>query len=302
MQREMYRAANLPPATYDVRAELEGFDSVVRSVMVRVGATVAVDFTLRVGSLSETVTVLGEAPIVDPERAGLSVNISNTALTSLPINANRRYTDVFALVPGANIRPEDPDAGAAVNSRYTTENLIRIDGMEGTDPFGSSVSTVSFSYDAVQDIQVKTLGGDAEDIAIGGIMNVVTKSGGNQVHGTASLFVIPQRFNGTNVQGRPANQRKDFQPDFTLGGPIARDRIWFFGAYKRAHEDQTLGNAPVPREIRGHSVLLKFFGPGQREPSCLDDDAVRPDDRAQRADKERERLARAAVGRACRIR
>ena len=77
-----YRVANLPPATYDVKAELSGFQSVIRKATVRLNGVIDVDFTLSVGSVSETVTVTGEAPIVDPERAGLSVNISNKALTA----------------------------------------------------------------------------------------------------------------------------------------------------------------------------------------------------------------------------
>ena len=104
------------------------------------------------------------------------------------------------------------------------------------------------------------VGADAEDVSTGGILNVVTKSGGNQVHGSASLFVIPQSFNDTNVKGIPANRRKDIQPDVTLGGPIRRDRLWFFGAYKRAQEDQTLNNAPVPRETRGNLYFGKISG------------------------------------------
>src|SRR5438874_7696445 len=88
-------------------------------------------------------------------------------------------------------------------------------------------------------------------------MNIVTKSGGNQFHGSAALFVIPQNFNGSNVQGIPANKRKDYQPDLTLGGPIQRDRIWFFSAYRRVQTDQTFNNAAVPVERRGNLWFLK---------------------------------------------
>jgi len=85
----MYRVTNLPPATYDVRAELTGFQSVIRKAPVRLNAVTEVDFTLSVGAVSETVTVTAESPIVDPERAGLSVNINNQALTSVPVTTNR---------------------------------------------------------------------------------------------------------------------------------------------------------------------------------------------------------------------
>jgi hypothetical protein len=254
----IYRVSSLQPATYEARAELQGFQAVVHTVTVRVGTTVTVDFTLPVGSMAETVVVTGEAPIVDPERAGLSVNINNTALTSLPISTQRRYQDIWALVPGVYVRPDETDINPSVNSRGTSENSTKLDGMDVTDPFGGGVFSVNFNYDAIQDIQVKTLGAEAEDGArTGGFMTIVTKSGGNELHGSAAFFVIPQRFNSSNVKGIPANQRKDYQPDFTLGGPIMRDRIWFFGAYRRAQEDQTLNNAPVPREKRGNLVFVK---------------------------------------------
>jgi len=88
-------------------------------------------------------------------------------------------------------------------------------------------------------------------------MTIVTKSGSNTLHGSASLFVIPQAFNSSNVKGMPANQRKDIQPAFTLGGPIVRDRIWLFGSYRRTQQDQTLNNAVVPQELRGDQIYLK---------------------------------------------
>jgi hypothetical protein len=253
----LYRVPNLPPATYEVRAELQGFETVVRRVQVRTGATQTVDFTMAIGSLQETVTVTGEAPIVDPERAGLSVNVNSAALTALPMSTNRRYSDVWGMMPGVNVRPDQPDSNPAVNSRYNSENQIKVDGMEATDPYGQSVFTVSLAHDAVQDIQVRTIGADAEEVGHGGTMNVVTKSGGNSLHGTGAFFIVPQRFNGTNVTGVPANRREDYQPDFTLGGPIQRDRVWFFTAYKRAHENATVNNAPVPRQRRGNMFFVK---------------------------------------------
>src|SRR5260370_14968432 len=89
-------------------------------------------------------------------------------------------------------------------------------------------------------------------------MNIVTKSGGNDVHGSAAFFAIPQSFNTSNVTGIAPNQRKDLQPDLTLGGPIMRDKIWFFGSYRRVQRDQTFNNAPVPVSSRGNLWFLKL--------------------------------------------
>jgi hypothetical protein len=94
----LYRVSNLPPATYDVEAALEGFQSVVRQVIVRLNGVSEVDFTLSIGSVAETVTVTAQASIVDPERAGLSININNKALTSIPTTVNRQFQDVWLMV------------------------------------------------------------------------------------------------------------------------------------------------------------------------------------------------------------
>ena len=254
----LYRLNNLPPATYEARAELQGFQTSLQTVTVRLGAVAALDFALSVGAMNETVTVTSEGSTVDPERTGLAVNINNAALTSLPVSTQRRYQDIWALVPGVFVRPDQSDINPSVNSRGTSENSTKLDGMDITDPFGGGVFSASFNYDAIQDIQVKTLGAEAEDGGrTGGFMTIVTKSGSNSLHGSAALFVIPESFNDSNVSGVAANQRQDVQPDLTLGGPVMRDKVWFFGAYRRIQEDQTLNNAPVARERRGNQIYVK---------------------------------------------
>ena len=197
-----YRVANLPPAMYDVRAELSGFQSVIRSATVRLNGVVDVDFTLNVGSVSETVIVTGEAPIVDPERAGLSVNISNKALTAVPVTTNRRFQDAWLVVPGVAINP-------ATLELTGSERRTSLDGADVTDPYGGDIFSVNLNYDAVQEVEIKALGAEAADGSsmVGQFMNIVTKSGGNDVHGSAAFFMIPQIFNTTNVNGIAANQR-----------------------------------------------------------------------------------------------
>src|SRR5712691_1665764 len=247
-----YRVTNLPPATYDVRAELSGFQSVVRKAPVRLNAVTEVDFTMSVGSMTEEVTVTAEAPIVDPERAGLSVNINNQALTSVPVTTNRRFQDAWLVVPGVSINP-------ATQELTGSERRTSLDGADVTDPYGGDIFAVNLNYDAIQDVEVKALGAEASDGSsmVGQFMNIVTKSGGNNFHGSAALFLIPQRFNGSNVEGIPVNRREDYQPDLTLGGPVERDRVWFFSAYRRVQTDQTFNNAAVPVQRRGNLWFAK---------------------------------------------
>src|SRR6266850_2911055 len=247
-----YRVGNLPPATYDVRAELSGFQTIIQKVIVRLNAVTDVAFTMSVGSVAETVTVVGESPIIDPERAGLSVNINNQALTSVPVTTNRRFQDAWLVVPGVAINP-------ATQELTGSERRTSLDGADVTDPYGGDIFAVNLNYDAIQDVEVKALGAEASDGSsmVGQYMNIVTKSGGNNFHGSAALFVIPQGLNGSNVEGIPVNRREDYQPDLTLGGPIVRDNVWFFSAYRRVQTDQTFNNAAVPVQRRGNLWFAK---------------------------------------------
>jgi hypothetical protein len=251
----LYRVTNLPPATYDIRAELSGFQAVIRKAPVRLNAVTEVDFTLSVGAVSETVTVIAESPIIDPERAGLSVNINNQALTTLPVTTNRRFQDAWLVVPGLAVNPATQEISGLSSERRTS-----LDGADVTDPYGGDIFAVNLNYDAIQDVEVKALGAEASDgtSMAGQYMNIVTKSGGNDFHGSAALFVIPQPFNGSNVHGIPANRREDYQPDLTLGGPVARDRAWFFAAYRRVQTNQTFNNTAVPVERRGNLWFTKL--------------------------------------------
>ena len=248
----VYRVANLAPATYDVKAELAGFQTAIHKASVRLNAVLDVDITLGVGSMSEAVTVTGESPIVDPERAGLSVNLSNKQLTSVPVTTNRRFQDAWLVVPGVAINP-------ATLELTGSERRTSMDGADVTDPYGGDIFAVNLNYDAVQEVEIKALGAEAADGSsmVGQFMNIVTKSGGNTLHGSGSLFVIGESFNTSNVTGIPANQRSDVQPDATLGGPILRDKVWFFGSFRRVQRDQTFNNAPVPVENRGNLWFAK---------------------------------------------
>jgi len=133
-----FRVGNLPPATYDVRAELSGFQAVIQKAIVRLNAVVDMQFTLAVGSVAETVTVTGESPIVDPERAGLSVNINNQALTSVPVTTNRRFQDAWLVVPGVAINP-------ATQELTGSERRTSLDGADVTDPYGGDIFAVNLN-------------------------------------------------------------------------------------------------------------------------------------------------------------
>jgi hypothetical protein len=203
----LFRVANLPPATYDMKAELSGFQTVIRRETVRLNGVLDVQFTLNVGSVAETVTVVGQSPIVDPERAGLSVNISNKALTSVPVTTNRRFQDAWLVVPGVAINP-------ATLELTGSERRTSMDGADVTDPYGGDIFSVNLNYDAVQEVEVKALGAEAADGSsmVGQFMNIVTKSGGNDLHGSAAFFMIPRVSTPATSPALPRTNARTISP------------------------------------------------------------------------------------------
>ena len=216
-----------------------------------------------------------ESPLVDTERAGLSVNINNTALTTVPVTTSRRFQDVWLMVPGVYIRPDTQEATGS-------ERRTSVDGMDVTDPFGGDIFAVNLNY---EDVEIKALGAEASDGAsmVGQFMNVVTKSGGNNVHGSFALFMIPQRFNDSNVEGIAPNNRRDIQPDMTLGGPILRqDLVLRIVSADSAgsNRQQRTGAARAARQ----PVLRQGHHAASHQPSSCGDVSARPLDGGERGD------------------
>ena len=146
----------------------------IRKATVRLNAVTDVDFTLRSARSPKRSPSPARAPIVDPERAGLSVNINNKALTSVPVTTNRRFQDAWLVVPGVAINP-------ATQELTGSERRTSMDGADVTDPYGGDIFSVNLNYDAIQEVEIKALGAEAADGSsmVGQFMNIVTKSGGN---------------------------------------------------------------------------------------------------------------------------
>ena len=215
------------PAAGDLRGAggAAGVPDLVAEVTVRLNTTVSLEFTLSIGSMSETVMVSGEAPTVDPERAGLAVNINNEALTSLPVSTP-------APLPG-HLGAGARGVRASRPGRHQPERQLARHLREQHEARWHGHHRPVRRRRVLGQLQLRRdPGHPGEDAGrrsrgrrgTGGFMTIVTKRGSNSLHGSAALFVIPDAFNSSNVTGVPANQRKDIQPDLTLGRPIMRDR------------------------------------------------------------------------------
>jgi hypothetical protein len=245
-----YRLTNLPLGPYKLEVTLEGFRTYTQTgIVLQVGSAPALNVTLGVGQLTEAVTVEAAAPLVDTQRAGIGEVIENERIIELPLNG-RNPTDLIELAgaavnlpdQGASTRSFQGSAGGqgiAVAGGQTGGTAYMLDGAMHNNPYDNLNLPLPFP-DALQEFRVETgaLGATA-GVHSGAAVNAVTKSGTNQYHGAFFEFWRNRRFNATNpfaLRGPDGKRRDDGlnrnQFGGTLGGPVMRDRLFFFGGYQ----------------------------------------------------------------------
>ena len=235
-----FRLVQLPPGVYTLKFSLPGFTTVERKdIEVRLGRTLRVDVSLRQATIEETITVTGEAPLVDVKKSATTMNITKEMFTKLP--KGRNFTSVVTLSAGANDETELD--GLSIDGASSSENMFFVDGVDTTDLHtGDPGQGVVFEF--IDEVQVKSSGYEAEyGGSMGGVINVVTRSGGNEYHGELILY-----YNGSATNGKPRktlrinpldNTKAEYitYPEdtwhryefgFGLGGYILKDKVWFF--------------------------------------------------------------------------
>lgn len=239
-----YRVNNLPPGTFALKAELPGFATHQREgIIMRAGLTFSVDIEMQVGSLSETVTVSGESPMIETSKPTSIMNIDGNLLRAAPVTSRRLFSDVLDLAPGIGSRNVDDGVGRRAyyfHGSHIYAHAFQLEGAPASAYIDSAAHSMGMGGDAVQDAEVKLGGNDASSPASTGVvMNVVTPSGGNTLKGSVSYSFQPLDWNSDNTKGGvapgglPTYQAVN-QSDVTLGGPIVRDKLWFFGTYRYA--------------------------------------------------------------------
>lgn len=243
-----YHLPGLPPGNYEVAAELSGFKiEVRRGIGLAVGQEAAVSFTLSVGAISETVTVAGEPPLVDTTSPALSGLVDDKKIRDLPLNG-RNFVELALLQAGVVSFASRSTGGLSgrglqinMNGAGARSNSYLLDGANMKSLHGVAVSTAadtSLGVETIREFRVLTSAFSAEyGRAMGGVINAVTKSGTNEIHGSAFEFHRNDDLDASNFSDRfdPAIGRKQ-RPEFkrnqfgiTAGGPIARDKTFFFG-------------------------------------------------------------------------
>ena len=249
-----YQLLNLNVGRYEIEGSLSGFQTAVRSgIVLAVGDQTVVNFTLQVGQVAEKVEVTAQAPLVDTTTSSVGGIIETSQIVNLPLNG-RSFDELAQLQPGVTVAKF---AGVGtMQSGYTTKISIRgarpeqnsflLDGtdvMGPTNQIPGSVAGQSFGVDAVREFRVETSTYSAQyGRAAGGVINVVTKSGTNEPHGSAFEFLRNDNLDAAtwddNRTGRDKPEFKRNQFGFSLGGPVRTDRTFFFGSYEGRRDRQ----------------------------------------------------------------
>jgi outer membrane receptor protein involved in Fe transport len=246
-----YLITNLPSGTYTLKFELQGFQPFVReNIGITQGSTLTIDSTLQVASLAETVTVTGDSPMVDTTSTKVGATFSGEALVGVPSS-----TDLWgnlAQTPG--VRMQGYDVGGSHKSQQTGYDAFGIRGQtktmfEGIDTTeGDSGAFFYADFYAVSEVAVTAIGGDVETSSPGATNVQNFKAGGNQFSGLEHLTYEPvgkwmanNVDDATRARGFTGNPNLSFwETHLELGGPILRDKLWFFGAFNQFHLEQRI--------------------------------------------------------------
>ena len=234
----------LAPGHYEVTVKAQGFaTAVAKDVGITVGQVAEFPVALQVATVSETVNVSSEAELVETQRSSSATTIDEKRIDNLPING-RNYIN-FALTNSQLARDTAPSIGAAptsglnVGGQRARNNLVNVDGMDSVDNSTNGIRA-TVSQEGVQEFQLQTNGYAAEyGRASGGVINIVTKGGSNDLHGSAFGFLRNRNLQAVNpfsTISDPAYTR--VQAGLSLGGPIKKDKTYYFFSYEttRRHE------------------------------------------------------------------
>lgn len=228
-----YRITALPPGAYDVTARLDGYQpQTTQALRVSIGASATADFLLQ-PQFSEEVTVMGESPVVDITSSSPTAIYTAEFLEDLP--TTRNFYDIMSVSPGVSLATEDSDRLVAGGSNVQSNNWF-IDGIEYTAP-ETGTAWIYTNPDAIAEVQVMQIGAPAEyGNMMGAALNVVTKSGSNKVKGGANIYWFDDSLVDSAIDYGTENtefvQSEFWDVTATLGGPIVKDRLWFFLAYE----------------------------------------------------------------------
>lgn len=259
----VFSSSSLPAGVYEVKAEITGFRTLVREATVEVGGLTTVDLHLQIGEQKDVVTVESVTPQIEYERHTIDGVVNRQQIQNLPLNG-RSFLQLAMLEPGVTV---SSNALGQYNRAFDVSILgsdsdltrITIDGASVRDSVTGGTQQ-NFSQEVVQEFQVSSVNFDlSTGVGAGGAVNVVTRSGGNEFHGSAFFF-----FRDHNMSAYPALQRNPLAPDpfFArrqsggwIGGPVKKEKLFFFSSIE--HNNQKAVFAPLPSDpvFQGFATL-----------------------------------------------
>lgn len=258
-----YRITALPAGNYTVTVSARGFaNGTIQNVELTINRTIALDVQLEIGSVTGQINVTAETVLIDPTTAATGSTVTPRQIQEMPVNG-RNYLDLLQLVPGAVINRQanaGSDNSTPVLGERAGNNNFMIDGQPNKNTVDGGAAA-QFNQETIAEFQVLTAGYKAEfGQASGAIVNVITRSGNNQFHGVGSAFIRNDAFDSSNSldptqTDAPSLHRYDYS--VAVGGPVVKDKVFFFGSGERIHENRILnftfpktGNATVDKLIR----------------------------------------------------
>lgn len=249
-----YRVPLLPPGSYDIAVSMVGMNTVERKgIEVNLNKIARVDLTMELSTVTQIVVVTADAPVIDTTSAKVGVNIDRSFTDRLPQNDS--FQSAFTMGAGS-VGGGNPNIHGGTN----IDNVVLFDGIDVTDPVTHTFAQ-NLNADAIEEVEVQTGGFEAEyGRSMGGIVNAVTKTGGNTFEGIFRLKYVTDTFNSKpNSSEKPENKINDnYEPTFSLGGPILKDKLWFFLSYRRTvvhnTNDVRIGYDPVTETYTFASV------------------------------------------------
>ncbi len=291
----------LPPGIYTLEVAATGFVTAKRvNIDLQVGKILRIDVKLEVGSMTQTVEVMSAAVVLDTAQSTVAANVGASTIDLLP--KGRGFDSLIALAPGA--RYESKSGGYQVDGASASENIFIIDGMDQTNIYTGALSgSGNIPFEFVQELQIKSSGFLAEyGGAMGGVVNVVTKSGSNDFHGDLGLYlrtdsmqarprsslqIDPKDDTKAMYQPNETDNYRYLSPAITLGGRIIKDKAWFFAGfspvleryerpitflsdkskgtfYERDRRDFTNGKIDVAPTAKLHGYVGYIYSPYRR--------------------------------------
>ena len=264
----VYRFMGLAPGIYELTFALEGMNTLVREgIIVGVGKTATVDVEMALKTIEESIVVSGKTPTIDRQSTTKTANLDSNFLDTVPVI--RTLANYFNMTPGVT--------ASVANGSSERTNAYNLDGVNLNDPVVGT-QAISFGVDIMEEISVQTGGISAEYGNVqGAVINVVSKSGGNQFSGQVSYYYRNEDMQSDNTQGTPlegesSGAKFEKEPSISFGGPIKKDMLWFFGNYTSNFRETNVAGYPyggtteIPTDWKQTMPFVKLtFQPGQND-------------------------------------